>query len=107
MKLQQICDYFLKKFNAKVVPLANLRSCPRFENMPNADMCSETSSERNKFKNIFFSFGGGVGLGSVGEELHLFLFPLFFSVLKEGSLLIRHHSKKEKRRDLVIANLVQ
>lgn len=56
---------------------------------------------------IFFSFGGGVGWGSVGEELHLFLFPFSFLFLKEGSLLIRHHSRKEKRRDLVIANLVQ
>lgn len=38
LKLQQACGYFLKEFSAKVVPLAILRSCPRFENMPNADV---------------------------------------------------------------------
>ena len=41
LKLQQVCGYFLKECSAKVVPLAILsilRSCPRFENVPNIDM---------------------------------------------------------------------
>lgn len=97
---------FLKKFNAKVVPLANLRSCPRFENMPNADMCSETSSGRNKLKTIFF-FWWWCRVGECWRGATSVSLSFFFSLLKEGSLLIRNHSKEEKRRDLVIANLVQ
>lgn len=38
VKLQQVYGYFLKEFSAKVVSLAILRSCLRFENVPNADM---------------------------------------------------------------------
>lgn len=55
LKWQQVCGYFLKEFSAKVVPLAILRSCPRFENMPNADMCFATSNEKKKFEKFFFS----------------------------------------------------
>lgn len=53
LKLQQVCGYFLKEFSAKVVPLAILRSCPRFENMRNADMCFVTSNEKKVQKNFF------------------------------------------------------
>ena len=106
LKLQQVCGFSLKKFSAKVVPLAILRSCSRFENMPNTDMCSETSSEKNKFKNIFFSLVEVQG-GGVLERTTSISLSFFFHFLNGRFFVNQTLQQERKNGDLVIANLAK
>lgn len=76
VKLQQVYGYFLKEFSANVVSLAILRSCLRFENVPNADMMR---LQMKRISSKYFLFFLVVGWGSIKEKVHVFLFAFFFS----------------------------